>query len=146
MVEELDKRRLDVVAWSMDIEILKNISFLLDKANLNYLDEDYYETSKNLIAIKLCFINSLSVIERKGLDKLEAKMKVPSIAHQFKHNEEWLYSGEFSDTQRLIIRKLVLGKNNLKKLVEDYWTIIMDLLDQYGYIAKKKRDESKLAF
>lgn len=150
MVEENEKNL--EVSWSMDLETNQKISRALDSAG-SY--EEKGELAKTIRALRRCrfsFNNSLSDEERKELDSQEADLKIGVWAFNLNKTKDddtifWEKSVEVTEKQREIYRKIIkIGLPNFEKRVKKYFESIVDLLDQYGYLSKKKKDKSELNF
>jgi hypothetical protein len=143
--EEKIEEKPQEVAWSMDDAQLQKISGLLGQANLYYIGGDYDKVAETLKACKGEFIHSLNSNERKDLKDLEKEMELSIRAYQLKRNDDWMTSS--TDKIKKFIEKFMEDHlHKLKPQIEDYREKIMDLLDKYGYLAKKKKDKTKMNY
>jgi hypothetical protein len=147
MQEEYIQDQPQEVAWSMDDAQLQKISSLLGQANLHYIIGDYDKVAETLKACKGEFIHSLNSDERKSLKDLEKGMENKLITLRLQKKDDWKNDVSVSDKVVERIREFIIrNRGDLKLQVEDYREKIMDLLDKYGYLSKKKKDKTKMNY
>lgn len=130
------------VSWSMDKEQLVKISSLLGEADRLYMSGQFSSVLIVLNTCKFCFIQSLTGEERSELETLENNMTLSILADRLAR-ERWEWESNFKYNARLLNlceRAIKTHAFKLKGFVEDYRIRIMDLLNQYGYLMKHKKD------
>lgn len=135
----------DQVSFSMDIVQLQEIFRLIQRANEYYLSGMYGDSFEAMKTCKFCFIQSLTEQERKSLVNLENEMKQYLVAYKLNQaRDDWELTMD-KDAQARLNKKLRKKIPLLQEKLEQYRTAIMDLLDAYGYLSKKKKDKTKLS-
>lgn len=143
MNEDKEKRQ---VAWSMDEAQLREIAKLIAEASEVFKQRQYSECMGVLQTLKLQFIHSCSDEEKEELARMEKDSEYCVIAGMLKKKESQWEDDRDVPEERLTIWKKILrlyyGK--LGEKTELYFRKVMELLDTYGYLAKKKKDKKKL--
>lgn len=135
------------VSWSMDVGLLHQITILLDLSSQFSMKGQYNKMLDALICCKSKFIQALNKEEREGLKKLEKDMSLAVHSHTLITNSNLKYYLMQNRSNEKLFQKLEKqygGK--LQPLVENYQEKLMDLLDSYGYLNKKKKDSTKMNF
>ena len=152
-MEELIQENNEQVAWSMDEQRLKQINSLLVEAD-DYFKKGYYNDALSVLkTVKINFIHSCNKEEFKELETMETNMNLCEQAGMLVINKDrtdgngWENNSDVSNKQEELFNKIIkLNYGKLKQRVEKYYCKIMELLDSYGYIAKKKKDKTDMNY
>lgn len=142
------KEATQEVAWSMDNSQLKQIADLLSISDTHFLAEDYGQMVKTLKACKLSFVQSLTKEEREKLTKLETDMSMCIFANKLQMiRSHWEDNKDYPDRAEKLFNKVIKKYNEkAEHYAVEYRTLIMDLLDSYGYLSKKKKDKTQMNY
>lgn len=129
MVEEMTA----LSAFNLSQGLMMDLQLLLNKAVQDFIRGDIKGFYYNLKGIKLMFSFSFSKEERNELKQLEQKISV----------ELQKLSVDNVGFQRIDNRQII-AKRNALKAIEDYNEKILDLLDKYDLLLKRKEDRTKI--
>lgn len=116
MAEDITKE----VSWNASQGIIFQISNLLDTATKRYLEGKNKEWFFRLKAIKMRIIQSLESGERKELKEKEGEI------------------------EKLFSSNKIIDKVKITSAIERYNELLMDFLDEYGYLIQKKTDMGRM--
>lgn len=121
------------VSWTLSMALINQLSDLLREATRLYLNGDIEKAFFRLKAVRMRIIQNLkqtkSNPERKQcLDKEIEFFKL-------KLNKEELIENKI---------KYIETKQEQMRVYEDYNTLLMDLLEKYGYLIKKREDNTNI--
>jgi len=112
------------VSWNLSAILIMSIGEMLTRANRYYIQGLIQQQFFCFKSIKLQIIQSLTKNERALLTDMETKIWNKKV--QSKGN------------------KNTAAYHNFVYFVEGYQNLVMDLLDQYGYLIGKKKDSKHI--
>jgi len=112
------------VSWNLSAILIMSIGEMLSRGNRYYIMGRIQEQFFCFKSIKMQIIQSLTKNERALLSDMETKIWNKKV--QSKGN------------------KNTLAYHNFVYFVEGYQNLVMDLLDQYGYLISKKKDSKHI--
>lgn len=122
------------VSWTLSLQLIQQLGSLLQQATNYYLKGDIENAFFRLKAVRMRIIQNLKEKvkdnERGRCLKLEidfVKNKlglINKLEHPDKHSK---------------------ARQEQMRLYEDYNTLIMDLLDKYGYLIRKREDNTRIS-
>jgi hypothetical protein len=122
------------VSWNASEGIIAEISNRRSMANTHFINGNLNRAFNTLISIKQSVIQSLTSEERVKLSIIEDKFNKCSIA---------ISSVNFNND----INKIKgLAFNLVRKLYHEYNNLLMDLLEDRGYLIGGQQDASKMRF
>lgn len=133
------------VAWSMDSEILRQIANMLELSNKFYLQGNLTQSFFCLKNAKNLCINSLNSDERKELKKMENDTRMSLVTNRWNRDTNWII--DMGPRSKEVEERQLLIKKHAHKFptyLEDYREKLMDLLDSYSYLQKKKKDKTEM--
>lgn len=116
----------DKVSWNLSMPLLQQIGNQLQSSNLYFLNGKIEQAFFCLRVIRMRIIHSINTAERKKCSDAE---KAFSRNPNNPVNEKVKYS-TFKEKQY--------------NMYDEYNTIIMDLLEKYGYTIKKQEDHTSI--
>jgi len=125
------------VSWNASQGIIMEISNRRSLANTLFINNQIKKAFNTLIAIKQSVIQSFNKPEREKLNEIEKKFNqiagalVPSASHSFNTQSRI----NFKEAQSLAIN-----------IYSEYNELIMDLLEDRGYLISEQTDASKMKF
>ena len=125
------------VGWNLSQGLLFEIGNLLVLANQKYLAGDRERWFYTLKAIKFRVIHSFRKEEREALKKLEATIQggIGRI-ERFEHHS-------ITNMDKEELQQLRTANQKINK-IEEYNELLMDYLDKYSYLIKKKEDHTDI--
>jgi len=125
------------VAWNASEGLIMEISNRRSKANTYFISGDIGRAINTLISIKQSVIQSFNSEERGKLKEIEEKFD--KISGALLHS----MSNSFNQYQRKLFSR---AKMIARKIYSDYNDMLMDLLEDRGYLIGEQTDASKMNF
>ena len=120
------------VAWNLSISLLQEIGNLLKQSSSMVVNRKPAKSFECLLGVRLRVIQSLKDDERTELFNMEKKIKQYII----------LTREEIEDTRPDVYNKAL---RLLYDELDKYNTLLMDLLNKYGYLLQKKEDITRMS-
>lgn len=125
------------VAWNASQGLIAEISNRRSLANTYFIQGNVKNAFKTLIAIKQSVIQSFNNTEREKLKDIETKFNKISIALSSSASSSF-------NTKLNIAHRLAVSLAN--RLYPEYNDLLMDLLEEYGYLIGEQTDSSHMKF
>ncbi len=129
------------VEWNLSGPLIAEIAGLLALASAHNLKGKYQKQFITLRAVRMRFIQNLEKDERKNLYDTESEF-ASNMSKSKMTAEEIRCMHDGSHDSRAKDR--TLAWNTAMTSLEEYNTLIMDLLDKYGFLLNRKTDSSKI--
>ena len=126
MVNYNDIEVTDKVSWNLSMPLLQQIGNNLQDSNNNFLNGRIEKAFFCLKVIRMRIIHSLNKDERKLCADIEKRFK--RNPHSNINQKSKYYD----------------FKNEQYTLYDDFNTLIMDLLEKYGYTIKEQEDNTNI--
>lgn len=125
------------VAWNASEGLIIEISKRRSMANSFFISNKFKQSMNTLIAIKQSVIQSFDKAEREKLNKIEEKFSKisPGLSSSF--------SNSFDNNKNKVF---LMAQRVAKKIYSEYNDLLMDLLDERGYLIGEQSDGSKMKF
>jgi len=125
------------VSWTLSLVLIQQLGNLLQQATYYFLKGDIENAFFRLKAVRMRIIQNL---KEKSKDK--ERTKCFEIETEFSKNKiirDINSDGIINNADK---RKI---KENQMRLYENYNTLIMDLLEKYGYLIRKREDNTRIS-
>ena len=125
------------VAWNASQGIISEISNRRSYANNFFVNGDIKKAFNTLISIKQSVIQSFTEPERTQLKKLEEKFN--KLSPFLNRNASMSFNTNTREHSQT-------AKSQVTKIYSKYNDLLMDLLDDHGYLIGEQTDESRMRF
>ena len=125
------------VSWTLSMALIMQLSDLLRNSINLYLNGNIESAFFRLKAVRMRIIQNLRTKKLKGDEKSEREecLKFETDFAKQKLNKEDLIKDK---------AKYISTKQEQMRIYEEYNTFIMDLLEKYGYLIKKRDDTTNI--
>jgi len=125
------------VSWNASQGLIMEISNRRSYANNFYINGDIRKAFHTLIAIKQSVIQSFNLPERDKLKEIEEK---------FRRVANYLYFSSAQSFNKNLRDVFFLSKELATRVYSDYNDLLMDLLEDRGYLIGEQADASSMKF
>ena len=125
------------VSWTLSLELIKQLANLLQQATYYYLKGDIENAFFRMKTVRMRIIQNL-----KEDKKNKERTKCFELEAEFVKNKiirDVNLDGVLDNKDRRNI------KENQMRIYEEYNTLIMDLLEKYGYLIRKREDNTRIS-